>query len=86
MIQSDLAGDCKTRAEKSNDAGPNETRMRSRALETYKATLMPTPRQRALLVGLLLGDGHIEQSPCTPRARLKVEQRAGAPGVRPVVA
>ncbi|TSC57860.1 MAG: hypothetical protein Greene041619_935 [Candidatus Peregrinibacteria bacterium Greene0416_19] len=50
--------------------------MRSRILESYKATLALTPHQREVLVGLILGDGHIEQSPCTSRARLKVEQRA----------
>lgn len=27
---------------------------------------------------MLLGDGHLERSPCTERARLKVEQREGA--------
>jgi len=49
--------------------------MRSRTLEAYKTTLALTSRQREILVGLLLGDGHVEQSPSTPRARLKVEQR-----------
>ncbi len=52
--------------------------MRSRILEEYKTTLKLTPRQREVLVGLLLGDGHIEQPYITPRARLKVEQRIGA--------
>tara|TARA_Y100000310_G_C20566364_1_gene755699 strand:+ start:366 stop:1013 length:648 start_codon:yes stop_codon:yes gene_type:complete len=49
--------------------------MRSRTLEAYKATLKLTQRQHEVLVGLLLGDGHIEQPYTTPRARLKVEQR-----------
>lgn len=52
--------------------------MRSRAIEAYKASLKLTHRQREAIVGLLLGDGHIEQSYCTPRARLFVEQRGGA--------
>lgn len=52
--------------------------MRSRSLELYKATLTLTSLQCEVLVGLLLGDGHLEQSPCTPRARLKIEQREAA--------
>ena len=48
--------------------------MRSRAIEAIKATLTLTTRQREVLVGLLLGDGHLECSSHTPRARLKVEQ------------
>jgi hypothetical protein len=49
--------------------------MRSRILEEYKKTLKLTPRQQEILIGLILGDGHLEQSHSTPRARLKVEQR-----------
>lgn len=52
--------------------------MRSRILEAYKATLKLTNIQQEVLVGLMLGDGHIEHSPCTERARLKIEQRANA--------
>lgn len=52
--------------------------MRSRTIEAYKATLRLSPKQQEVLVGLLLGDGHLEHSPCTERARLRVEQRAGA--------
>jgi len=52
--------------------------MRSRILEEYKKKLRLTARQREILVGLMLGDGHIEQSHTTARARLKVEQREGA--------
>lgn len=52
--------------------------MRSKEIETYKATLVLTSRQRDVLIGALLGDGHIEASPCSPIARLKVEQREGA--------
>ena len=52
--------------------------MRSKVIELYKATLTLTSIQREVLVGLLLGDGHLEKSPCTERARLKVEQREGA--------
>lgn len=51
--------------------------MRSRTLEAYKITLHLTQRQREVLVGLMLGDGHIEQPYVKPRARLKFEQRAG---------
>lgn len=50
--------------------------MRSRTLETYKTNLKLTPRQQEILIGLVLGDGHVEQPYSTPRARLKVEQRA----------
>lgn len=50
--------------------------MRSRTLEAHKATLKLNELQREILVGLLLGDGHIEQPYIKPRARLKVEQRA----------
>jgi len=49
--------------------------MRSRILEDYKKGLKLKLRQRRILVGLLLGDGHIEQPYSTPRARLRVEQR-----------
>lgn len=52
--------------------------MRSRILEEYKKKLKLTERQREILIGLMLGDGHLEQSLCTPRARLKVEQREEA--------
>jgi hypothetical protein len=52
--------------------------MRSRILEKYKLTLKLTTRQHEVLIGLLLGDGHIEQPYITPRARLKVEQRIDA--------
>ena len=52
--------------------------MRLKAIELYKATLKLTSLQREVLVGLLLGDGHLEKSPCTECARLKVEQREGA--------
>lgn len=52
--------------------------MRSTTLEKYKATLELTPLQREVLVGLILGDGHIEQPYKTPRARLKVMQSENA--------
>jgi DNA-binding transcriptional regulator WhiA len=52
--------------------------MRSRILEEYKKKLKLTPRQQEILIGLMLGDGHLERSPCTSRARLKVEQRERA--------
>lgn len=52
--------------------------MQSRILEAYKATLGLTTKQHEVLIGLLLGDGHLEYSPTTKRARLKVEQRENA--------
>lgn len=52
--------------------------MRLKTLEDYKATLKLTSRQQDILIGLLLGDGHIEQPYSTPRARLKIEQRESA--------
>lgn len=46
--------------------------MRSKILEDYKSTLILTGRQRELIIGLLLGDGHLEtQNGRT--YRLKVE-------------
>lgn len=56
--------------------------MRSRALEAYKSKLKLTKNQHEVLVGLLLGDGHIEQPYLTLKARLKFEQRAA---MRPYV-
>ncbi|MBI3384676.1 hypothetical protein HY030_00605 [Candidatus Gottesmanbacteria bacterium] len=47
--------------------------MRQRALEEYKKTLKFSVFQKKVLVGLLLGDGHIEVSPNKKSARLKVE-------------
>ncbi len=53
--------------------------MRSLVLEAYKATLHLNQIQREVLVGLMLGDGHLElRNAHSPRARLKIEQRAVA--------
>ncbi len=47
--------------------------MRQKSLEEYKKTLKLSEIQKNVLVGLLLGDGHIELSPNGKTARLKVE-------------
>lgn len=47
--------------------------MRQKLLEEYKKTLKLSPLQKDVLVGLILGDGHIELSPNRKAARLKVE-------------
>lgn len=49
--------------------------MRSRILEAYKNILTLNHVQQEVLVGLMLGDGHLEYSATTHRARLKVEQQ-----------
>lgn len=47
--------------------------MRLKSLEEYKKTLKLSAKQKDVLVGLLLGDGHIELSLNRKSARLKVE-------------
>jgi len=47
--------------------------MRQKSLEEYKKTLKLSGKQKSVLIGLLLGDGHIELSPNRKSARLKVE-------------
>ncbi len=47
--------------------------MRQKLLEEYKKTLKLSAKQKEVLIGLLLGDGHIELSPTRKSARLKVE-------------
>lgn len=51
--------------------------MNSKAIEEYKAQLHLTPRQHELLVGMLLGDAHLESQSARPVARLKVEHAVG---------
>lgn len=48
--------------------------MRSKTIEEYKKTLVLTSRQREILTGLLLGDGHLETQNGGRTYRLKVEQ------------
>lgn len=47
--------------------------MRLKSLEEYKKTLKLSAKQKDVLIGLLLGDGHIELSSNGKSARLKVE-------------
>lgn len=47
--------------------------MKLRSIEEYKKTLRLSKRQRAILVGLLLGDGHLETQTRGNTFRLKVE-------------
>lgn len=47
--------------------------MRSKEIEDYKKNLHLNPRQRSILVGLLLGDGHLETQNSGKTYRLKVE-------------
>ena len=47
--------------------------MNSLALRNYKASLRMTERQRQILNGMLLGDGHLERQGDAQSARLKIE-------------
>lgn len=47
--------------------------MRSNELELYKRTLTLTPAQRSIMVGTLLGDGHLETQNGRKTFRLKIE-------------
>ena len=47
--------------------------MNTLALRQYKASLAVTERQKQILTGLLLGDGHLERQRGALSARLKVE-------------
>lgn len=48
--------------------------MRSREIEEYKGGLSLSKRQKEILIGLLLGDGHLEKLYTPTLGRLKVEQ------------
>lgn len=47
--------------------------MRSRVIEKYKGTLSLSQRQREILIGLILGDAHLEKLYTPTNARLKIE-------------
>ncbi len=47
--------------------------MHSNAIETYKKKLKLTERQREILIGVLLGDGHLETQDQGRTYRLKIE-------------
>jgi hypothetical protein len=47
--------------------------MRSKQIEEYKKTLKLTSKQREILVGLILGDGHLETLNNGKTYRLKIE-------------
>ncbi len=47
--------------------------MYNKNIELYKKTLKLTPRQREILVGTLLGDGHLETKDLGMTYRLKIE-------------
>lgn len=47
--------------------------MRSKEIEEYKKTLFLTRRQKEILVGVLLGDGHLEKMYSPDFGRLKIE-------------
>ena len=47
--------------------------MNTLALRHYKASLVMTERQQQILVGLMLGDGHLERQKGALSARLKIE-------------
>jgi len=55
-------------------AGGKEPLVRSRKIEQYKTTLALTEEQREVLVGLLLGDAHLETRNHGGTYRLKIEQ------------
>lgn len=48
--------------------------MYSKAIEAYKANLKLTDEQREILIGILLGDAHLETSNKGRTYRLKIEQ------------
>lgn len=48
--------------------------MRSNVIERYKATLQLTKKQKMIVIGLMLGDGHLETQNQGKSYRLKVEQ------------
>lgn len=74
MIESELSGDRES-LDVIYVGTPNNLRsMRSRAIEEYKKTLVLSSRQREILTGLLLGDGHLETQNDGRTYRLKVEQ------------
>lgn len=50
--------------------------MKLKSIEEYKKTITLTSLQKEIVVGLLLGDGHIELSPNGKSARLKIGQAA----------
>ena len=47
--------------------------MRSIVIENYKTTLSLTQRQKEILIGMILGDGHLEKLYTPQLSRLKVE-------------
>lgn len=47
--------------------------MNTTELRVYKASLTMTERQKQLLIGMLLGDGHLERQRGALSARLKIE-------------
>ena len=47
--------------------------MRSRIIEEYKAKLSLSDRQKEILIGAILGDGHLEKLYTTELSRLKIE-------------
>lgn len=47
--------------------------MNTLALRHYKASLVMTDRQQQILIGLMLGDGHLERQKGALSARLKIE-------------
>lgn len=47
--------------------------MRSRKIEEYKKKLFLSKRQRKILIGLILGDGHLEKLYTSTLGRLKIE-------------
>jgi recombination protein RecA len=51
--------------------------MRSNEIEAYKKTLKLTKTQRSIIVGTLLGDGHLETQNGRKAYRLKIEHASG---------
>ena len=54
--------------------------MNTLALRHYKASLHMTERQRQILYGMLLGDGHLERQHGAQSARLKIEHSVAQRG------
>ena len=47
--------------------------MRSRIIEKYKSKLSLSKRQKEILIGAILGDGHLEKLYTPELSRLKIE-------------
>ncbi len=73
MRQSDLCGDTEPYRNVKMISVGNLENMYSREIESYKQGLKLNKRQREIIIGLLLGDGHLETANDGRTYRLKVD-------------